>query len=104
MKQEYKIPKSFFEKSTYAQSVSMDLENDADGLIFDRYFHDIGTQLHIDVVFEKQDRDCETWFLGGNNHIQMIVKDESDDYLLTITAHDEEGRLLLQSFNIDTIQ
>lgn len=104
MKQEYKIPKSFFEESNYAQNVSMDLENDADGLIFDRYFHDIGTHLHIDVVFEKQDQNGDTWFLGGNNHIQMVVNDESDDYILTITALDEEGRSLLQSFNIDSIQ
>ncbi|MBM6618176.1 hypothetical protein [Bacillus suaedaesalsae] len=104
MKQEYKIPKSFFEESQYAQKVSMELNNDAGGLIFDRYFHDIGMQLHIDVVFEKQDRDGDTWFLGGNDHVQMIVNDEQEFYLLTITALDEQGHTLLQSFNIDSIQ
>lgn len=103
MKKEYNIPKRFFEKSTYANSVSMDLGNDAEGLIFDRYFHDIGTQLHIDVVFEKQDTDGDTWFLGGNNHIQMVVKEELNDYLLIITALDEQGESLLQNFNLDSV-
>ncbi|KAA0546597.1 hypothetical protein FZW96_15260 [Bacillus sp. BGMRC 2118] len=104
MKQVYRIPKSFFQDSQYAQNVSMELNNNEDGLIFDRYFHDIGLQLHIDVVFEKQDRDGDTWFLGGNDHVQMTVIEQQDDYLLTVTALDEQGKTALQSFKIDSIQ
>jgi hypothetical protein len=102
-KKQYKLPKRYFKESNYAVELSKELDNDADGLIFDRYFHDIGMQLHIDVLFEKINKDGDTWFLGGNRHVQMVLQEHTDHYLLSLTPLDEQGDSIIQTLNLENI-
>jgi hypothetical protein len=101
--QQFKIPKSFFKESQYAVNLSDELKNDAEGLIFDRYFHDIGMSLHIDVLFKKATKDGDTWFLGGDHHVQMELQEDSDHYVLTLTPLDEHGKSLIKTLNIENL-
>jgi hypothetical protein len=103
--QHYKIPKNYFISSPYATHLSNELDNDAEGLIFDRFIHDIGTQLNVDIVYGKTTSNEDQWFLGGNQHIEVLLDDlDGEYYLLTLTPLSAHGAELISNVQIDSAQ
>ncbi len=102
MKQvQYRINKIYFQDSSYAINVSHDLDNDAEGLIFDRFIHDLGIMLHIDVLYEKASKSDERWYIGGNQHLQVSLDDHGEEYLLTLTPLTEHGNEIINSMSLE---
>jgi hypothetical protein len=99
----FNIHKNFFHDSNYAIQLSNELENNETGLIFDRFIHDIGTELQIDVVYNHSVIESRNrWFLGGNEHIEMMLEDENQDsYQLILTSLTEQGHLLLKHIELE---
>ncbi|MFZ3589290.1 hypothetical protein ACOI1C_08345 [Bacillus sp. DJP31] len=86
MKQvQYIIKKKYFQDSSYALQVSHELDNDSEGLIFDRFIHDLGAMLHLDVLYEKVVDNAEQWYIGGDQHLQVLLYDHDEEYLLSLT-------------------
>jgi hypothetical protein len=106
MKQhQYKIPRNYFISSPYATHLSNELDNDAEGLIFDRFIHDIGTQLNVDIVYKKTTKADDHWFLGENQHIEVLLDDfDEEHYLLTLTPLSVHGTELISNVQIDSTQ
>jgi hypothetical protein len=102
--QQYKIPKSYFRESQYAVNLSNEFESDAEGLIFDHFIHEIGMQLHIDVLFERATKDGDTWFLGRDRHVQILLKDDnSEHYVLTLSPLDELGESRINTLHLENL-
>ncbi|MBM7659695.1 hypothetical protein JOC85_000462 [Bacillus mesophilus] len=97
-KHHYKIPISYFSSSEYAVKLSHELDNNAEGLIFDSFIHDLGAELLIDIVYGKANSENNRWYLGGNKDVELYL-DSYDEkfYELTINPLSPHGELQIQN-------
>ncbi|MFD1735368.1 hypothetical protein ACFSCX_02205 [Bacillus salitolerans] len=94
---QYVIPKSYFQHSLYADKLSSELDSAAEGLLFDRFVHDVGADLHLDVLYDKSSLNGDCWFLGGDQHIKMFLEEQDDEhYQLILTPLSQEGITLIE--------
>ncbi|WP_456275810.1 hypothetical protein [Bacillus sp. AK128] len=99
----YRIPTTYFTNSQYAMELSNELENDASGLIFDRFIHDLGAQLLIDIKYEKSIKDPNRWILGSNQDVELYLDVLNQSYYeLTITPISEKGEMKIQQLQDNT--
>ncbi|WP_246938548.1 hypothetical protein [Bacillus pinisoli] len=98
---EYKIPTTFFSKSEYAKELSDELENDAEGLIFDQFIHDIGAQLHIDIIYKRLSPEQYRWLLGKNQDVEVFLDSHHEKYyqlsIIPLTPLGEQQALQLET-------
>jgi hypothetical protein len=99
----YKIPMSYFRNSDYAVELINELENNALGLIFDRFIHDLGAQLLVDIVYEKSNGENNRWYLGGNRDVELYLDTYDEQfYELTINSLSPNGELQIQKLQAET--
>jgi hypothetical protein len=103
MQKQLKIPVTYFKQSNYALELSNELDNDANGLIFDRFIHDLGVELIIDIVYEKSNNEPNRWFLGRNKDLELFLDAHNEKYYeLTINPLSQKGESQIEKLQIET--
>ncbi len=88
------IKNDFFQSSHYAKKVVEELNNDAEGLIFDEFVHDIGAQLKIDVIYDKKGK--SKWLLGEDSHVKLYLEENPGLYTFTFIGTTPQGEKQIQ--------
>ncbi|QOR67658.1 hypothetical protein IM538_05830 [Cytobacillus suaedae] len=88
------INNEFFQTSEYAKKIVEELNNDAEGLIFDEFVHDIGAQLKIDVVYDKQSK--SKWLLGEDANVKLYLEENPGVYTFTFIGTTPQGEQQIQ--------
>ncbi|MCA1031145.1 hypothetical protein LCL95_08930 [Bacillus timonensis] len=89
------VKKAFFEDSDYAKKIIEQAENDAEGLIFDEFVHEIGAFLEIDVIYESLNEDETRWLIGEDRHVKLLLDEEEVTFNFEFHAKTETGEALI---------
>lgn len=92
---ELTIRKSFFETSAYVQETKMENGDDSYGLVYNQIIHDIGSDLEVDIIWNKQDKG--QWLIASNEHMDVYIQDHGPDYdkQLIFNSKSERGKALV---------
>ena len=85
---------SFYQSSPYATYIRTEEKNDANGLIFYEFIHEIGILIESDIVFKPLDH--STWVLADNADLQVrFHRDNQEKEQFDFIAKSSKGQQLI---------